>query len=87
MKRSNAKGPQRWKAGSFKTYGLEQSPFFRVERRCDLARLLRLTPETLFRLIANRQALYATRETTVGTKTRSLAVPLRDPEALPSTHL
>lgn len=56
-------------------YRLESSGFFRLERRVDLARLLRTTPEKLADLIDRREDLYVVRSELIGNKVRNLQIP------------
>ena len=76
MKRLSGKGRRRT-GNCSRSYDLRQSPFYRLERRSDLARLLQMRPSDLEDLIANRESLYLVRDEEVGGKVRSLAVPIR----------
>ena len=64
------------KGGSFKRYGLEQSCFFRLERRKDLAHFLGMSLVKLNDLISNRQSSYDVRDEEINGKMRRLQVPL-----------
>lgn len=57
-------------------YPLESSPFYRMGRTADLARLLRLDPKRLRSLIVRRSALYYFNNECINGKDRSLAVPI-----------
>lgn len=56
-------------------YPLESSPFYRMAKGVDLARILRVTPKELRDLIIKREACYYFREEEINQKKRSLAVP------------
>lgn len=62
---------------SSKSYPLEASPFFRLERKRDLASLLYLSLGKLDRLLSDRGRLYSCREEIVGAKVRQLTIPLK----------
>ena len=62
---------------SSKPYPLTASPFFRLERRRDVAKLLNLSPSKVTRLLADRDHLYAVRDEVIGGKLRRLTVPLK----------
>lgn len=63
---------------SSKRYDLQRSGFYRLERRVDLANLLRTTPANLNDLIERREELYSVRDELVGKKLRKLQVPTGD---------
>lgn len=57
-------------------YALDRSPFYRLERRQDLARLLRLKSHGLDKLLANRFNLYLIKDEEINGKRRILHVPV-----------
>lgn len=57
-------------------YSLEASPFYRIGRADDLARVLGITKKELRSIIVRRVALYSFRDVEIGGKARSLAVPI-----------
>ncbi len=74
---SSRKNARRRSRTSSKTYPLTASPFFRLERRRDLAKLLNLSSAKVIRLLENRDHLYVVRDEIVGGKMRRLTVPLK----------
>lgn len=71
------KNKGKWKPSS-KRYALQRSGFFRLERRVDLAAMLRTTVSDLDDLIIQREDLYNVRDELIGNKVRNLQVPVGD---------
>lgn len=71
------KNARRRSPTSSKVYPLTASPFFRLERRRDLASLLNLSATKINRLLEQRDNLYAVRDELIGGKARRLTVPLK----------
>lgn len=76
MRSSKGKERGRRKTSS-RTYALQASPFFRLERKQDLAKLLNLSPAKMARLLADRGQLYSVRNEMIAGKVRQLTVPLK----------
>lgn len=62
---------------SSRSYDLNTSPFFRLERKRDLAKLLGISLSELSRLVREREQYYIFRSELIGTKIRDLAIPVR----------
>lgn len=75
--KSSKKSDRRRRTASRSYYDLTRSPFYRLERRTDLAKLLNLSDSKMKELVETRAELYDVREDDTSGKTRTLQVPQR----------
>jgi reverse transcriptase-like protein len=72
------KSGKRGKDSFARQYVLDKSPFHALERRVDLARLLRMGTEKVAELIDTREQLYVVRDDDSSGKMRTLCIPIKE---------